>query len=672
MKKALLFLVGVIITSISVYAETKDNWIISTSSKDNYNGVTLANGRIGIVSGKGLFEVSDIVMNGVYDKESERGVSRIVRGPLFTNISVAINGHVISDSDVKDWKQCLNMRESFLQTDVELKNASISYSYRALRNLQYMGMLLVEIVPKEDISLRVANKTLFPEELSGTSSVFKMLRDGIIDLPVYTSVAKTRTGMCDLASCSTFMFDGAHPLLSTDYGTGHDQIMQFDIKLQRHKKFRFALVGSLASSSDFFNPVHEAERMTIYALRSSIDDIIRGHERAWGRLWSSDIIIEGDNEAQKDIRLALYSLYSFIGKGTRQSIAPMGLSTVTGYNGHVFWDAELWMFPPLLMTNADLARSMVDYRYDRLGKAKQRALQYGYEGCMYPWESDNTGEEATPTWCLTGPFEHHITADVGIAFWNYWCVTKDIEWLRSEGYPVIKNVADFWASRVVSNEDGTYSIKNVVGANEFAQNVDDNAFTNGSAKRALMNAAKAASALGLKANDSWMEIADHIAFHYMPDGVMMENKTYKGEIIKQADANLCGFPLNLVTDSVQIKKDLDYYETKIFEDGPAMGNAILSILHAQLGDGEKAYELFRKSYLPNKRPPFGVLSESAFSNNPYFCTGAGGLLQTVLCGFGGLRITDEGIVQVNPILPKAWKSLTLKGIGPDHKTYIVR
>ncbi len=103
-----------------------------------------------------------------------------------------------------------------------------------------------------------------------------------------------------------------------------------------------------------------------------------------------------------------------------------------------------------------------------------------------------------------------------------------------------------------------------------------------------------------------------------------------------------------------------------------MGNAILAILSAKLGDKENAYKYFKASYLPNKRPPFGVLSESAFSNNPYFCTGAGGLLQVVLFGFGGLEITDNGIIQKNPILPSEWKSLTLKGIGPDKKSFVIK
>ena len=72
--------------------------------------------------------------------------------------------------------------------------------------------------------------------------------------------------------------------------------------------------------------------------------------------------------------------------------------------------------------------------------------------------------------------------------------------------------------------------------------------------------------------------------------------------------------------------------------------------------------------MPNKRPPFGALAETALSNNPYFVTGAGGMLQTVIFGFGGLHITDDGITQRNPVLPASWKSLTIKGVGRDQKT----
>jgi len=182
---------------------------------------------------------------------------------------------------------------------------------------------------------------------------------------------------------------------------------------------------------------------------------------------------------------------------------------------------------------------------------------------------------------------------------------------------------------------------------------------------------KAAKILNKPLNNDWKKVAANIVIHKFKNGITKENKTYNGEIIKQAVVNLLAYPLHIVTDKNQIKKDLNYYEPKFAKEGPAMGYSILSILYARLGNAKKAFKFFKKTYEPNKRPPFGALSESATSNNPYFATGAGGLLQTILFGFGGLHLTEAGIIQKNPIIPKQWKSLTLKGIGSAKKTFYV-
>ena len=225
---------------------------------------------------------------------------------------------------------------------------------------------------------------------------------------------------------------------------------------------------------------------------------------------------------------------------------------------------------------------------------------------MFPWESDDTGEEATPAWALTGTFEHHITADVAIAFWNYYRVTQNMSWLKERGYPMMKEVADYWVSRSIKNEDGSYSIKNVVGANEFAPNVDDNAFTNGSAITALQYATEAAKTVGETPDPSWDEVAAKIRILKFPDGTTKEHATYNGERIKQADVNLLTYPLNVVNDEATVLKDLKYYEPKLAEEGPAMGQSVFAVIYARLGDAKEAYRLFRRSYEPNQRPPFGA------------------------------------------------------------------
>jgi trehalose/maltose hydrolase-like predicted phosphorylase len=350
----------------------------------------------------------------------------------------------------------------------------------------------------------------------------------------------------------------------------------------------------------------------------------------------------------------------------------MGLSGL-GYNGHVFWDSELWMFPAILVMRPELAKSMVEYRYQRLEAARKNAFTNGFKGAMFPWESAESGVEETPVWALSGPFEHHITADVAIAAWNYYAVTQDKEWLREKGWPLLSGTADFWASRVERNGPGRYEIKNVVAADEWAENVDNNAFTNAAAKANLKYAHDAATILGITPNADWMTVASNIPILKMENGVTREHATYKGEGIKQADVNLLSYPLKEVTDPAMILKDLEYYETRVPDEGtPAMTQGVFALLHARLGNAEKAYKWFKEAYEPNLNPPFRVIAETKGGTNPYFATGAGGILQAVLMGFGGLEITPNGLVQIKSVLPKNWKSLTLTGIGPERKTFTVK
>ncbi|HEU4859649.1 MAG TPA: glycoside hydrolase family 65 protein, partial [Chitinophagaceae bacterium] len=186
-------------------------------------------------------------------------------------------------------------------------------------------------------------------------------------------------------------------------------------------------------------------------------------------------------------------------------------------------------------------------------------------------------------------------------------------------------------------------------------------------------ATEAAKVLGMTADQDWMHVASNIPILKMDNGVTREHATYSGEGIKQADVNLLSYPLKQITDVAQIKKDLEYYETRVPNEGtPAMTQAVFTTLYARLGNADKAYRWFKESYIPNLNPPFRVIAETKGGTNPYFATGAGGIIQSLLMGFGGLDITSTGIVQLKTSLPKQWKSLTLTGVGPQKKTFSIK
>lgn len=666
---ALCFILGIILSATSIRAEEERLWQLhAVDIQAPYAPAPMANGCIGILPQKEPFAVEHVMLNHVFDAASPHVVSRVMRGINPFCLSMKIDNKKVDTSNISDWQQTIDMRRAVHQTSFHtLEKADVSYELCALRNLPYAGLIRVTVQACKDMLLEVRSGMGIPDDYSQSLIRYREMEADGNRMYMLESDATSRFGYRRVASTSSFLFNGEQIKPMYDEATRE---LFFSIQLKKGETFCFSLVGSICSSRDFFDPYNEAERQVIYALHEGEEALMQAHYRLWDELWQGDIRIEGDDDAQRIVRFALFNLYSSCRGGSRLSIPPMGLS-LQGYNGHIFWDTELWMYPPMLLLNQDIARSMLDYRFDRLPAARKKALAYGYRGAMFPWESDDSGEEATPTHALTGPFEHHITADIGIACWNYYCVTRDMRWLQREGYPLLKEIADFWASRVTRNQDGSYSIHNVTGADEYANGVTDNAFTNGAASLALKYACQAAEICGEKVPEIWREIGENIRVLQFENGVTREHSTYKGEMIKQADANLLAYPLGLITDEYRQRQDLEYYAERIDQkDGPAMSYSVYCVQYARMGEADKAYEMFRRCYEPNLRKPFGVISETPTSNNPYFMTGAGGLLQAVLNGFCGLQITDEGIVQLPSVLPSHWKRVTVTGVGSDKKTYV--
>lgn len=666
---ALCFILGIILSATSIRAEEERLWQLhAVDIQAPYAPAPMANGCIGILPQKEPFAVEHVMLNHVFDAASPHVVSRVMRGINPFCLSMKIDNKKVDTSNISDWQQTIDMRRAVHQTSFHtLEKADVSYELCALRNLPYAGLIRVTVQACKDMLLEVHSGMGIPDDYSQSSIRYREMEADGNRMYMLESDATSRFGYRRVASTSSFLFNGEQIKPMYDEATRE---LFFSIQLKKGETFCFSLVGSVCSSRDFFDPYNEAERQVIYAVHEGEEALMQAHYRLWDELWQGDIRIEGDDDAQRIVRFALFNLYSSCRGGSRLSIPPMGLS-LQGYNGHIFWDTELWMYPPMLLLNQDIARSMLDYRFDRLPAARKKALAYGYRGAMFPWESDDSGEEATPTHALTGPFEHHITADIGIACWNYYCVTRDMRWLQREGYPLLKEIADFWTSRVTRNQDSSYSIHNVTGADEYANGVTDNAFTNGAASLALKYACQAAEICGEKVPEIWWEIGENIRVLQFENGVTREHSTYKGEMIKQADANLLAYPLGVITDEYRQRQDLEYYAERIDQkDGPAMSYSVYCVQYARMGEADKAYEMFRRCYEPNLRKPFGVISETPTSNNPYFMTGAGGLLQAVLNGFCGLQITDEGIVQLPSVLPSHWKRVTVTGVGSDKKTYV--
>ena len=674
----LLIFSGLLLFSVAGISQSLEDspWHVVAKDIDpaNYYGVTLANGMIGLISSPEPMKVEDVVLNGVYDYYQRGRVSNILESFNPADMDLVVNGTWVDRNSASNFKQSLDMEHATLRTSFDVgEDASVVHELMALRHLPYTSLSVITIEAKKDIEIVPASRIVAPTHLADVRNYFNEVDRPHVLIQCMTSEALSPSGKHKVAASNAFIFEehhGEEPRLIHEHWDFNNHLVKFYKNLKAGQTYTFAVVSSSVSSVDYGDPVSEAERLSIYAKLEGVERLKMRHQAAWDELWKSDIILEGDVDVQRDIRFALYHLYSFARKGTAYSLSPMGLSGL-GYNGHVFWDTELWMYPPLLILQPEIAKSLLEYRFERLDAAKQNAFAHGYDGAMFPWESAEDGGEDTPSWALTGPFQHHITGCIGWAFWKYYEVTGDKEWLAERGYPVLKEAAKFWVSRVERNGPGNYEINNVIGANEYEENIDNNAFTNGMAQTVLAYATSAAKELGQTPDSDWMHVAENIPILQFPDGTTRENATYDGAVIKQADVNLLAYPLDVIKDASRVKKDVDYYAARMDPRGPAMGMAILAVLYNQLGETENANKQFTQSYKPNKVPPFGVISETAGGTNPYFATGAGGMLQAVLAGFGGLRITPNGIEQISTKLPTGWETLTITGVGRDEKTFKV-
>lgn len=665
-------------------AAALDTWTLDSGPIDvqRYVGETVANGMIGIVSGPAPFDITRVLLNGAFDITEPGGVS--VLFPVFNPLALhlAIDGQVVDKPEqVQNFHQRLDMRHAVLTSFFDYQGkATVTYTLRALRQLPYSGLLEVTVQAKRRIEI---------ESLSGIEAPGALINiqqfGGKLDPNMVVAMGQSPTGAVTVSAANRVILDrsigGSSCAAMTSCANEPKDAsgltplreaarvrMVLKETLEPGQSYHFAVVGSVLTSANVDDPLNNVQRITRFAELKSSQKLIDEHDKGWSQLWSSDIQIQGDDASQRDVHNMLYHLYSYGREGTGYSIPPMGL-TGLGYSGHIFWDAEVWMFPVLLALQPKIAASMLDYRYNRLDAAKHNALQYGYRGALFPWESAASGSEETPMCCM--PFEQHITGDVALAAWNYYRVTRDATWLRQKGYPILQATADFWASRVERNGPGHYDITHVVAADEYASDVDNDAFTNAVARANLEFATAAARVLKVSANPDWMRVRNNIPILHFPNGIVREHATYHGEEVKQADVALLAYPLREVTSEEAIRNNLAYYKPRI-PGGPAMTKSIWALLYERLGSPEDAYAMFKEGYEPNLQPPFGSFGEEAGHGEVYFATGAGGILQTMIYGFGGLEITDPGFVQRPTKLPAVWKSITLTGIGPHNQRYGVK
>eukprot|EP00048_Salpingoeca_helianthica_P015014 m.224641 g.224641 ORF g.224641 m.224641 type:complete len:696 (-) comp16518_c0_seq1:156-2243(-) len=391
------------------------------------------------------------------------------------------------------------------------------------------------------------------------------------------------------------------------------------------------------------------------------------HEAAWLTLWASGVEIAGRPDVARAVNTSFFYILSSIREERPFSLSPGGLAS-NAYNGHTFWDCETWMYPSVLLLQPRLAASLLQYRFDRIIEAHEKAQSYPqrYNGAMFPWESAFTGVETCPTWAGTGLREQHISGDIAFAVQQYFRLTGNTTWLHDFGYPLLQGIAEFWVSRVQPDPKtfpkAALSINDVIPPDEYHDHVNDSVYTNVVARIALEAAADAARVLGLTPDPIWEDVAARIVVLFDEEqNFHPEYKGYHNETIKQADVVLLGYPLGYNMSADVRRNDLLYYAKVTSNDGPAMTWGMHAIGFVDLGDRATAAGLFNRSFA-NTQAPFDVWTETPSGGAVNFLTGAGGFLQTVTFGYPGIRITGAGLT-IKPALPEGATRMVVRSFS---------
>ncbi|KAL5008082.1 hypothetical protein ScPMuIL_013663 [Solemya velum] len=393
------------------------------------------------------------------------------------------------------------------------------------------------------------------------------------------------------------------------------------------------------------------------------------HVAGWTRLWKEGRIdVEGNLPLARANYASLYYILSSLPLQPDVTWPYVGLSpgdlahgvNKQDYMGHVFWDQETWMFPPILMMYADLGELLIHTRIRTLAAAKDYAISRGFRGAMYPWESAYTGLNVCPsTECAI--YEQHITGDIAFAFKQYLMMTNDTSLMWGLGADLVISTADFWASRVEFNRStNKYEINKVMPPDEYSSRVNNSVYTNTVARLNLELPEYALGLIGQRPPRTYKTIANNI---YIPFNVSHnyhpEYDGYKeGMMVKQADVVLLGFPLTIPLSPQVRRNDLEIYEKVGDTGGPAMTWSMFAIGWLELGEVQAAEELFQKQFL-NIQSPFNVWSEVAHGLGAVnFLTGMGGYLQSIVFGYGGFRIHEDRL-DFNGKLPPQTTSFTV-------------
>ncbi|MFW5691828.1 MAG: glycoside hydrolase family 65 protein [Chloroflexota bacterium] len=698
---------------------------------------TIGNGLVGV---RGTFEegypgdASTTLVAGVFNHKEGALVPELVSMPNWLSLTVHIDGEPFSldTGKILGYDRVLDMKTATLRRGVLWLSPSgtvlrLAFErFASLSNPHVLGLRLLIQVLAGGYSTESRHTIRITSALDGT-----VLNPGAVDHWRQVAIAndqdrlqfigETEQSGYGVAMRAHLTVSGAAGVNWTDESQSRCPAHAASFEMDIDQQVTITKLVSLHTTRDSADPAQASAGTLDAAVQQGYDALKAKHDAAWARYWEqSDIVIEGDEMAQQALRFCTYHL--LIAVPTHEEQVSIGAKTLSGfgYKGHVFWDTELFMVPPLTLTQPEQARSLLMYRYHNLPGARAKALEAGYDGAMFPWESTDTGEETTPRWTepdsrtgeririWTGDNEQHISSDIAYAVIQYWQWSGNDDWFVNYGAELVLDTACFWGTRAEFNAaEDRYELRMQIGPDEYHENVDNSVFTNRLVVWHLRQALEvwqwlmthhpaAAERLGAQLGitedrlSSWQAISDKMWINITEDGVFeqFENffqrlkpinlpdytprttnmdwilgyeRTQTARVIKQADVVMLMALLgDALGDRAFLLRNWDAYYP-VVDHGSSLSPAIHAWVAARLGLLEKAYDMFMYAATIDLNDNKGNVRDGIHAAS------CGGVWQAVIFGFCGLYLTPDGPA-VKPSLPEHWRRVAFN-VKYHGKTY---
>jgi alpha,alpha-trehalose phosphorylase len=691
---------------------------------------TLGNGWIGMrgtpdegtVGGAGQ-TLEGTYLNGFHDTESIRypenayGLARVnefmLNVPNAKRVAAVVDGErfALDTGRVLAWERTLDFRTGLLVRTVEWETATckrlriasrrlVSLSRKHVAAIEYAvtplnfsgAVRIVADVDADVTNLQAGDDPRVGSALTGPSLIEVGREVGALDVLL---LQKTRHSGFKLATATASVPSPASAVRVEPVALGQ----AFEADVAQDTTFTVHKYVAYASSRDMRDDaVGPHARAEVAAARDAGFDALAAEQAAYlARFWDeADVAIAGDDALQQGVRFNQFHLLQSVGRDGKTNIAAKGV-TGEGYEGHYFWDTEIYVFPFFLYSRPEIARALLQYRYNGLPKARERARQMAHDkGALYPWRTI-AGEECS-AYFPAGTAQYHINADVAYSIRLYLLATGDFDFMAEQGAEIVLETARIWTGIGSYDRKGRFCINEVTGPDEYTALVNNNYYTNAMARMHMTFAADVAERLRTERPADYARVAhaiglddaeirawraasaamflpydDDLGIHEQDDSFLSKKVwdfantpkenyplllhyhplvIYRHQVCKQADVVLALLLLSKEFSLDDKRRDFDFYERVTTHDS-SLSSCIFSIVASEIGYGDKAYSYFMETARLDL--------DNTHANTQYgvHTAAMAGTWLGVAYGFAGMRLDEAGL-RFAPTLPAQWTGYRFK------------